>query len=153
MDKEERKNILQQYYFNITNRGSFAGAKTLYQILNKKYPKQFTVYFIQKWLNTQDSYSLQKQVRHKFKTPQVRVSSIREQCDADFMSVGNLSKENNGIQYLLCVIDIFSRYAWVRPLKNKSAKTVLNATKNIFKDTSPLKLRTDKGAEFVNQWF
>ena len=153
MDKGEKESILQRYYFDITNRGSFGGAKTLYEILKKKYPRQFTVYFIQKWLNTQDSYSLQKQVRHKFKTQHVRVSSIREQFDADLMSVGNLAKENDGIYYLLCVIDVFSRYAWIRPLKNKSAKIVLNAMKHIFKDASPSKLRTDKGAEFVNQWF
>ena len=126
------------------------GATKFFKILNKDYPGVFTQNFIQKWLDKQDSYSIQKQVRHRFKTQQVRVSSIHEQFDVDLMSVGNLSKENNGIRYLLCVIDVFSRYAWVRPLKSKTAKYVLTALKDIFREAVPHKLRTDKGREFLN---
>ena len=41
--------------------------------------------------------------------------------------MGSLSSKNKNIKYLLCVIDAFNKYAWVKPLKDKNGKTVLNA--------------------------
>ena len=50
---------------------------------------------------------------------------------ADLADVQPLSKYNKGIRYLLCVIDIFSKYAWVVPLKDKKGTTIVNAFQNI----------------------
>ena len=61
------------------------------------------------------------------------------------------SKYNDGITFLLLVIDVFSKYGWVVPLKNKEGKTVAEAFKNIFKERKPGKLWTDKGREFYNK--
>ena len=64
----------------------------------------------------------------------------------------NIAKENKGIRYLLTVIDILSKYAWVQPLKDKKGPTVVQAFNNILKDgRKPLKLQTDKGKEFYNK--
>ena len=40
--------------------------------------------------------------------------------------MGSLSSKNRSVKYLFFVIDIFTKYAWIKPLKNKKAKTVLN---------------------------
>lgn len=151
MDKKEQ--ILKKYYFNPANAGAYAGSQKLFKVLDKKYPGKFSLSFIRQWLNNQDSYSLQKQLRHRFKTANVRVTSIGEQFDIDLMSLANLAKENDGVQYLLIAIDILSRKLMVKPLKNKTAKSVLNAMQEILKMQKPLKIRSDKGSEFVNQWF
>ena len=58
---------------------------------------------------------------------------------------------NNYYEYLLLVIDTFSKYGWVIPLKNKEGKTVAKALKTIFKERKPEKLWTDKGKEFYNK--
>ena len=58
---------------------------------------------------------------------------------------------NNDYEYLLLVIDTFSKYGWVIPLKNKGGKTVAEALKTIFKERKPEKLWTDKGKEFYNK--
>ena len=42
-----------------------------------------------------------------------------------------ISKYNKGIKYLLCVIDLFSKYAWVAPLKDKKGVTITNAFQKI----------------------
>ena len=152
MDKEKEQ-IIKEYYFKASNPAAYSGPQKLYRELNKKYPGRFSLRDIKVWLNNQDAYSLQKSVRHKFKTPNVRVSYINEQFEADLAYVGNLAKYNDGFQYLLFVIDVLSKFLWVLPIKNKSAKTVLEAMKRILKDNVPMKLRTDKGSEFVNQWF
>ena len=64
-----------------------------------------------------------------------------------------LSEENDGYKFLLLVIDTFSKYGWIIPLKNKQAKTVIEAFKSIFKEgRKPEKLWTDKGSEFTNKY-
>ena len=69
----------------------------------------------------------------------------------DLADTSNISDENNGIKYLLFVIDIFSKYLWIKPLKNKTAKDVVKALKNILnKCRKCKKLRSDNGKEFNN---
>ena len=63
-----------------------------------------------------------------------------------------INKFNIGFRFLLCVIDIFSKYAWVIPLKDKKVITNINAFPKIFKESNrkPNKIRVDKGSEFYN---
>ena len=58
---------------------------------------------------------------------------------------------NDDYRYLLLVIDIFSKYGWIIPLKDKNGETVAEALKTIFKERKPEKLWTDKGTEFYNK--
>ena len=150
---EDKNAILENYYFNAGNPAAFSGPQKLYKVLSKKYPGLFGLGYIKKWLNNQDSYSIQRQVRHRFKTPNVRVSGIDEQFQADLADVSNLSKDNSGTNYLLFVIDVFSKYLWVLPLKDKTAKSVIEGMSIVFNERKPKKLQTDKGSEFVNRWF
>ena len=136
----------------MSNPAAYNSPEKVYRVLKKKYPGQFSRYFIQKWLDGIDAYSVQKQVRQKFKTPKVRVTSIDSQFDADLSDVNNIAKDNDGIRYLLFVIDIFSSFLWVKPLKNKTAKSVLEALKEVLKKRKLVRLRVDKGSEFVNRW-
>ena len=58
---------------------------------------------------------------------------------------------NDGYTFLLLVIDTFSKYGYLIPLKNKKGETVADALKDIFKKRKPEKLWTDKGREFYNK--
>ena len=66
-----------------------------------------------------------------------------------------ISKFNKGFRFLLCVIDIFSKYAWVVPLNDKKGISIVNAFEKILKkpDRSPNKIWTDNGSEFYNNSF
>ena len=66
-----------------------------------------------------------------------------------------LSKYNKGIRFLLCVIDIFSKYAWVVPLKDKKGISIVKAFQIILKQSNrkPNKIWVDKGSEFYNAYF
>ena len=59
-----------------------------------------------------------------------------------------ISKFNKGFRFLLCVIDIFSKYAWVVPLKDKKGVSNVNAFQKILKeyDGKPHKIWVDKGS-------
>ena len=61
------------------------------------------------------------------------------------------SRFNRGVKYLLAVIDIFSKYGWLVPLKDKSGKSVATAFKQIFKERKQTKIWVDKGKEFYNK--
>ena len=56
-----------------------------------------------------------------------------DQWAADLVETQNIAKENKGIRYLLTVIDILSKYAWVQPLKDKKGPTVVQAFNTHFK--------------------
>ena len=66
-----------------------------------------------------------------------------------------LSRCNKGVRFLLCVIDIFSKYAWVVPLKDKKGVSIGTAFQNILKQSNrkPNKILVDKGSEFYNASF
>ena len=68
----------------------------------------------------------------------------------DLTDVQSLSKYNKGVKYLLCAIDLFSKYAWVIPLKDKGT-SIINAFKKIIsKGKKPNKIWVDQGSEFCN---
>ena len=72
---------------------------------------------------------------------------------ADLADMQLISKFNKGFRFLLCVIDIFSKYVWVVPLKYKKRVSIANAFQKIF-DVSkrkPNKIWVDKGGEFYNK--
>ena len=90
-------------------------------------------------------------IRRKFKRRRVFVYNIDDIWSADLKDMQLLSKFNKGYKYLLTVIDVFSKYAYVAPLKTKSSEEVINAFKSLFKEgRKPKKLWTDMGTEFTN---
>ena len=70
---------------------------------------------------------------------------------ADFVVMQAFSRFNRGVKYLLTVIDVFSKYGWMLPLKDKTGVSVAKTLKEIFKQGKPEKLWTDKGKEFYNK--
>lgn len=151
MNKEE---VLSQFYFNIRNPGSYSGPKTLYKTLQKSnIGFQYSLGYIKRWLRRQDSYTLHRPVRHRFKTAKVVVGGLHQQYDIDLSDVQNLTKYNDGIRYLLFIIDVFSRYLRVITLRNKTAKEILRALKSVFASGAKVKkVRSDRGSEFNNQY-
>ena len=103
-------------------------------------------------MQNQDDYSLQKPVRRNFKRAKVIVSGPNEQLDVDLANIQSLSKDNDGITYLLVAVDVLSRYTWVEPLKNKTAKEVERGLIIILNQAKPRKIRTDGGSKFNNRW-
>ena len=73
----------------------------------------------------------------------------------DLADTQSLSKKNKGIKYLLCAIDLYSKYAFVVPLKDKKGISITNAFKKIIKQSNkkPNKIWVHQGSEFYNQDF
>ena len=72
----------------------------------------------------------------------------------DLAVMQSLSKYNKGIKYLLCAIDLFRRYVWVVPIKDKKGTSIVNAFKKIISEgRKPNKIWIDQGSEFYNNYF
>ena len=61
------------------------------------------------------------------------------------------SKDNNGIKYLLTVINIFYKFVWIIPIKRKIGQEVANAFSRIIKERRPSNIWVDKGRKFYNK--
>ena len=90
-------------------------------------------------------------MRKKFEKRRVLVNAIDKIWAADLVDMQAFSKFNRGIKYLLAVIDVFSKYGWLVPLKDKTGKSVAMALKTIFKERQPETMWVDKGKEFYNK--
>ena len=84
-----------------------------------------------------------------------------ETWSADLIDKSSLSKYNNNYKFILTVIDMFTKYAWAIPLKNKSGLSITYGFKIVLGETpqggsesrKPEKLWVDKGSEFYNKTF
>ena len=105
--------------------------------------------------NIQLADELHKPIIRKLKKRKV-YSSFRDNIQgADLTDMQILSKFNKGFRFLLCVIDIFSKYAWIVPLKDKKGVSIVNAFQKMLKGANckPNKIWVDKGREFYNNSF
>ena len=96
-----------------------------------------------------------KSIIKNFKKRKV-YSSFRDNIwGADLADMQLISKFNKGFRFLLCVIDIFSKYVWVVPLKDKKGVSIVNAFQKILDGSNrkPIKIWVDKGSEFYNNCF
>ena len=107
-------------------------------------------------LNEQLAAELHKPISRRLKKRHRIYSSFRGHVwAADLADIQLISKFNKGYRFLLCVIDIFSKYSWVVPLKDKKGVSIANAFQKISKQSNrkPNKIWADKGSEFYNSPF
>ena len=74
-------------------------------------------------------------------------------CQMDLMDVHLLAPSNNNVNFLLCMIDVLTKKAWVRPLKTKQMADIIQASKSIFAEAKPEIICSDAGSEFRNSQF
>ena len=105
--------------------------------------------------NIQLADELHKPIIIKFKKRKVYPSFRDSIWGADLADMQSLGKYNKGIKYLLCVIDILIKYAWVIPLKDKKGISIVNRFQKILNDSKrkPNKTWVDKGSKFYNNSF
>lgn len=139
--------LFEQTYFNSSQSGSLGSKKAfLKELKGKKFKSNPS-----EWLIGQDAYTLHKGVRKRFPRRRVVVSGIDDQFQADLIDMHKFQTANHANQFILTVIDVFSKFAWALPLKNKSGKGVAKALSQIFQHRKCRTLQTDKGKEFYNR--
>lgn len=144
---------LRELYYTPGKPGAYAGPEKLYQAVKQEGKYKIGRQRIRQFLNNEDSYSLYKPNRKTFPRSKVIVNTIDSMRDGDLADVSNIASHNDGYKFLLVLIDIFSRYLFIVPLKNKHHQNIVDGLKLVFqKRRKPNTLRTDKGSEFKNRW-
>ena len=138
MDKK-----LEEIYYDPTKVGSFGGVSAL----SKDFKNA------KDWLTSQETYTLHKPVRRKYKRRRMICPGVDHLWQIDLVDVSSLSEYNDGNRFLLTCIDCLSRFAWVVPIKNKSSSSILEAFASLIGVRKPTYLQSDKGSEFLNSAF
>lgn len=146
--KEQCYEHLRQNYGNIYSTVSYLGTNKLYHFYNKLIP----IKLIKKFLSTNESHTLMSEER-KSKifdvTWAIRPNDVYQ---FDLVDVTEMSNQNDGVKYLVCAIDCFSRVAHVEPVESKEAQQVSRAMIEIIYryGYKPNVAAMDRGSEFVN---
>jgi transposase InsO family protein len=141
--------VLKQIYYD-PNEG-LQGARNLY-LKAKAKDKKVTQKFVQAWLKQQETSQLHAPVRLIKHFYPIKANEQDHVWCCDLMDLSASAHNNSNCNYFLCVIDIWSRYAWVVPLKNKVAATCCAALATILKEgRTPKVLLSDNGSEFISR--
>ena len=142
--------LLEKIYYSLDSPGNYAGITNLYKQAKKQNPK-ITINTVKKFLAKQYVYTLHKPARRNFERSKVIVPGPNYQFQMDLSDICNIKEHNDDIRYLLTCIDVFSKYAWAIPIKNKSGDEIVTAYAKITK--TPKVIQTDEGKEFLNKKF
>ena len=126
---------LAEIWYDPENPAAFASADRLWHE-GKKRIKDLKKTQVINWLRTQDVYTLHKAYRNRIRRNPIVAYSIDQCWFADLLDMSSMFRQNDGTRFLLVVVDVFSQFLFVEPLKNKKGPTVLEAF---------MKIRTDTG--------
>ena len=118
--------VLRDEEFDIAKNPKYDGCQHGLASIAYKYFDSATV-INENISNKELAEELHKPIVRKFNKRKVRSSFIDNICGADLADLQLISKFNKGFRFLLCFIDIYSKYAWVIPLKDKKGITIINA--------------------------
>ena len=147
--------VLKDKAYKITSDPKYEGyqrglASMVYNCFDKKSSESGII----NEANYQLADELHKPIIRKFKKRKV-YSSFRDNIwEEDLADMQSLSRYNKGIRYLLCTIDLYSKYAWVIPIKDKKGASRVNAFKKIISEgRKASEIWVDQGSEFYNKSF
>jgi len=151
--------MIRRLYYDPSKLSAFSTQQKLQKAVDQSTSKQKQKTDIKTWFLKQDAYTLHRAVRKRFPRNPYTVTNINDVWESDLVDVQGLSKYNDGIKYLLTVIDVFSKFLHIVPLKRKTGNAVTSAFQTILKDPKYLKPirrcpvweRTDIGKEFLNK--
>ena len=120
---------LNNLYYSADDTGSYGGVERLYRRAVEDQVPHITRNAVRDFLSRQRAYTLHKPARRHFPRNRIYVGSIDKQWQAYLADMVGLQSDNNGNRYILTVIDLFSKYAWSVPVKNKDGKSIRDAFK------------------------
>lgn len=142
-------NIIEQYY----NEHNFPSAQKLYKLL-KDDKHNITQKEIKSYLDTQLQEQLMKQQNEKRKDlGHITAIEENEKWQMDIFDLSKYANSNNGYKYLLVIIDVFTRKAYVEPMKTKSIDDTTSALEKIINHIRPFIIISDNDSSFLGEKF
>ena len=147
------KEKLRRIYKDPADPGSLGGIDGLLRCAKHLKVHGVNRQLVEQFLKGEQAYTLHRPARRRYVRNRTYVAGIDAQWQADLAYMQAIARQNKGARYLLTVIDVFSKYAWVAPVKSKDAAAVTEAFRyilNVAAPRHPNRLQTDKGKEYFN---
>ena len=148
---QEKRKVLEDMYQTPGGASAFSSVDSMYREVKKNRHRlpYITRADIVKFLSEIESYTLTKQTKRpgsKKKLPKIVCPYVGYQFVGDLCSVKVYSADNDNVNYLLVIVDCFSKMGFVEPLITKSGRSVVAGLEKIFERSQiPAKLQTDRG--------
>jgi transposase InsO family protein len=147
-------NALRNSFYDTRQASAFTGLNSVARAARHAV-RTVTPNKAREWLSGETAYVLHRSKRKRFARSKIFAPSRHALWEADLTFFDKLKRFNDGVKYLLVVIDVFSKIAAVEPLRTKATVTVSQAFEAILRrlKVKPSKLRTDRGTEFNSAAF
>jgi len=148
--------VLHEIYTNPSDPGAFRTAAALYKRAQALGHKEITRAQVVKFLAGQNAHTMHRQARRRYRRVPIYAHHIHQQWQADLADMNKELEWNDGVRYILVVVDTLSKYAAAQPCARKEAKHVTEAFQAILERLAPAvpqRLQTDDGKEFYNAQF
>lgn len=146
--EKEKELIAEGIYYNVNHPASYGGRERLYNAMRKHgWDRKATQHFLEK----QNTYLLQKEKKSRFPRNKIITYHKDYQHQADLIDMREYSRDNDGYNYIIVIIDCFTRFCWLKAIKKKDANSMVDAFEQIYSRLAPvpLRLQTDRGTEFM----
>jgi hypothetical protein len=141
---------LKDIYYKAKSPVAYASQGKLWRFIKSdpKRPIGIDIKTLKSWLEKQDTHNVFKTPPKDFPTEGIVVEYPDQMWDCDIMVMED-APANRGYRYVICFIDLFTRYLWVRPLKKKTALESAKALESVLEEGRKCDIiRTDDGGEF-----
>ena len=129
--------VLSRIYHDPKDPGSLGGVKRFLRRARQLHAPGVTRKTVQKYLRSEQAYTLHKPARRRFTRNHTYVAGIDAQWQADLADMQGIAKQNGGMRYLLTVIDIFSKFARAIPVHSKDVKAITTAIGQVLTTANP----------------
>jgi len=151
-NEKERNEVIDNYYRNIMSNG-YRSSKSLYERLSKEF-LNVSRHQVEQRIKNIEIVQMTMPVNENRITKPIVSERCNQQWEIDLVDYSSISKNNDGITFLMCVVDTFSKFAWIEPLKNKTSKSIAFTLQQILcREGAPQVISSDNGGEFVNEDF
>ena len=145
--------LLDSIYYNTASPACYGGIDAVFREAKIDAPG-IRRKDVKEYLERQNTYTLHKPLQRKFRRNKIVAIGIDSHWQADLCDMQKLAKYNEGYKFILTCIDVFSKYGWAQPVKDKTPEKVKDAFLKILKQgRKPWWLFTDRGKEFLGKPF
>lgn len=143
------EDTLKSIYYDPKHVGAYASVRKLFDAARKIIPN-IKIKQVEEWMRSQFTHTLHRGTTSKFNRRRVIAQRCNQHMQCDLMDMQAYRKDNDGYNFVLAVIDVFSKFAFAVPLKDKSAHTLKDAFETIFNYNPVENVFSDRGTEFIN---
>ena len=146
-------NSVNEKLLNVLYYSPSTGISSVKKLYEKVKQRGITFQQVKDYISKQETHQIfKKQPRSKNYFPIV-AKYKNEVLQIDLADMSNISSVNDGVKFLFIAIDVFSRLAYVIPLRNKKIPTIIDAFTQIIDETKPHIINCDNGSEWISTLF